>query len=207
VTYEFKEPLVVDSDDIQHTALAHAAPADTESDTTTVTAAAASGSTVDISGFSSISNALGNADFPDLRFIHFGVGEIATTANQPMLLSDIANTDSSAGPTATTEVDGSGSRRLQQSTALAVQDVLVVYTALAASVVGGVDALRSRVQENFARANLAYRDSKVPVQLTLLAFQPVRDCKGYSRGSYSIAELPGQDFCCCCCCHVARERR
>jgi hypothetical protein len=184
VTFEFKEPLVVDSDLINHTAQEDASPADADAVT------AASEPTVDLSDNSSTTSAVGNGDASNFQFIQLFPGD-SSSASQPTPLSDITNTGSSARPTATTEIAGSGSRRLQQSTALAVQDVLVVYTTLAASKAGGVDALRSRVQENFARANLAYRDSKVKVQLTLLAFQPVRYCKGTSTGSCFIVDVSG----------------
>jgi hypothetical protein len=173
MTYEIEEPQVVDSDPIHPTAFEDAVPADTAADLNAATAALAP--TADPLDAGSVTTAASNGDPSNIPILKLVRGE-SSASDKP--------TDSNAA-TAAAEAAGSGSRRLQQSAPLAIQDVLVVYTSKAAAAVGGEDQLLARAQQNIVRANLAYNASNVQIQLTLLAFKPVRD---YRRTNTSTSE-------------------
>jgi hypothetical protein len=171
MTIEIKEPRVVESHPIEHnleakssTDSASTSNPDGLASTAAVSNPAAAGSPETLPLLQLVS--VGDSPTESMLLPVFNVTNDVNTDSQPAgSAAAVAVGDSAAS--------SSGSRKLQQSGATAVQDALVVYTKLAADAVGGVDALLSLVQQNFARTNLAYTDSKVPIQLSMLAFRQV----------------------------------
>jgi hypothetical protein len=53
------------------------------------------------------------------------------------------------------------------------QDILVIYSATAASRVGGVQAIENRIRQNIALTNKAYVDSAVDLVLNLVAIRQI----------------------------------
>ena len=73
--------------------------------------------------------------------------------------------------TATPATDGSG-RRLNQIGGLQ-QDILVLYSARAATSVGGVQMIYNLIRQNIARTNKAYADSAIDLVLNLVAIRQI----------------------------------
>jgi hypothetical protein len=185
ITIEIREPRVVESHPMQQQPNSQSSPAtipNADNGSLLATAAEAQPS-ADVAAA-----AAGTGNTAGLQFLQPVAVDGSYTPDMPLPVTSVTNTgvsDSQTAADVATSSSTGGSRKLQQSTTVYVQDALVVYTKLAADAVGGVDTLLSLVQQNFARANLAYNDSKVPIQLSMLAFRQVRLCNLHSANPVS----------------------
>eukprot|EP00883_Tetradesmus_obliquus_P005918 jgi/Sobl393_1/16386/SZX67768.1 len=168
MTLEIKEPKVVESHPVRPEVEDQTSPAAVQkSDTSSSVAAAAAGAddAAALRMLQPVAVAEGSYT-PQLLLPDASVTDI-DVSDSPVAGLDPAEHNAAASSSSSSSAGGS--RKLQQSAA--AQDALVVYTKLAADAVGGAPTLLSLVQQNFARANLAYRDSGVAMQLSLLAFR------------------------------------